>query len=570
MTVRGKKGGPSGQGEGVLEGGTDFTQCLLRVATNDKPRIEFLSDALMLVHKHADCHAVELRLKDREDILACEAYAPRPGECAFRIVSRPAGAPGLEEACAAALAGIPRPLAACCTEHGTARFGETRPIPGAAMGPEDGASRADAGGRHHSFALVPLSFDEARTGLLLFKSVRRQGFSLQRIGRLETIAAKFELALRHHLAQSRLRERVKELTCLYGIAQIASNPALSFERQLEEIVRLLPAAWQYPHRASARIIADGVRFETGRVKDGPYRQEAPIRAGGRDRGAVEIHYDDGKPFLQRSPFLDEEQRLIDNIAGQIAHMIERQEAAAARSALEEQLIRADRMAAIGQLAAGVAHELNEPLNTILGFAQLARKARRMPRQTLSDIGKIADAALHARRIIRELLIFARQAAPDRACVSLNRIVADELSLFETLCRKSGVALRRNLALDLPEITADKSQILQVVSNLIVNALQAMPDGGVLTLQTSFNDATVCLTVADTGIGMHAEIQEKIFLPFFTTKDVNEGTGLGLSVVHGIVSAHNGGISVESEEGKGTRFLVTFPIGGIKTHAENVR
>ena len=169
-----------------------------------------------------------------------------------------------------------------------------------------------------------------------------------------------------------------------------------------------------------------------------------------------------------------------------------------------------------------------------------------------------DAALHARSIITELLIFARQGKPGDARVNLNRIIMEELNLFDSLCGKSGVNLRRIVDPDLPEITANKSQIRQVISNLIVNALQAMPDGGNLTLQSSFDEASVFLLVEDTGIGMSDEIKESIFLPFFTTKDVDQGTGLGLSVVHGIVSSHGGGIRVESETGKGTRFFVTFP------------
>lgn len=549
-----------------------MTQGLLKYATNEKPKVDFLSDALMLILRHSGCDAVDIWLKDKDDILVCEAYAPRPGNRVFQIISGSSGGPCLEKICMAALLGIPMPPTVCCTKYGSVQIDDTRLPIATFMGFEDNTSREDAciGGRYRSLALVPLSFNEVRTGLLLFKSVRRKSFNLEKIGDLETIAAKFELALLHHLSQSRLRERVKELTCLYGIAQIASNPTLSFERKLEEIVLLLPPAWQYPDRACARIIADGAQFETCGFREGPYRQEALIHVTGRHRGAVEIHYRDGKPFLQRPPFLDEEQILIDNIARQIALIIEHKEAESVKSELEEQLIRADRLAAIGQLAAGVAHELNEPLNTILGFAQLALKIPGVPRQALNDLGKIADASLHARHIIRELLVFARQVASDRTCVNLNLIVADELSLFEMLCRKAGVDLRRIITPDLPDITADKSQILQVISNLIVNALQAMPDGGVLTLRTSFHDGAVCLEVEDTGIGMSDEIKENVFLPFFTTKDVKEGTGLGLSVVHGIVSAHNGVIRVESEEGKGTRFLVTFPICSATTHEENVQ
>ncbi len=356
----------------------------------------------------------------------------------------------------------------------------------------------------------------------------------------------------------KLRERVKELTCLYGIAQIASNPDLSLENKLVDIIRLLPPAWQYPECAYARITIDEHVFQTPGFKEETHRQTATICIAGRNRGSVEIHYRDGRGGLRKNPFLHEEKNLINNIAGQLALMIEHEEAMTAKAELGKQLIKADRLAAIGQLAAGVAHELNEPLNTILGFAQLTQKTPRMPARALTDLEKIAAAALHARSIIKELLIFARQGKPSNTRVNLNRMIMDELHLFESLCGKSAVELRRIVDRRLPDITANKSQIRQVISNLMVNALQAMPDGGILTLQTSFDASRVYLRVDDTGIGMDDEIKESIFLPFFTTKDVDQGTGLGLSVVHGIVSSHGGGINVKSDKGKGSCFCVSFP------------
>lgn len=549
--------------EGITDGRLDFSRDLLRHAAQDKPRIDFLSDVLVLILGHSGCDAVEIWLKDKEDTLRGEATMTKQGTGRFFIVSDNSDDRVFGKICEGALTGLLVPLPACSTRYGSIRFDDTRQPLSRVAGFRDETLPEDAciGGKYRSLLLVPLRFSEEQKGLLLFKHREKDGFSLEKIEYLETVSAKFELALLHQIAQARLRERVKELTCLYGIAQTASNRGLPFERKLEDIVSLLPHAWQYPDRACARITIDGAVFQPPVFKDGPYRQAAAICVGGRLRGSVEIHYREEKPFIQKNPFLDEEQSLIDNIAGQIAQMIDYRETEAVKSELQSQLIRADRLAAIGQLAAGVAHELNEPLNTILGFAQLAQKARGIPRQTLQDIGKIADASLHARSIIRELLVFARQAAPDRGSVNMNTIILDELNLFEKLCTKSCVDLRRITDPCLPEIMADKSQILQVVSNLIVNALQAMPDGGTLTLQTSFSPPWVCLMVEDTGTGMSEEVKENIFLPFFTTKDVNQGTGLGLSVVHGIVSSHGGEIRVESREGEGTRFLVTFPYCG---------
>jgi signal transduction histidine kinase len=120
-------------------------------------------------------------------------------------------------------------------------------------------------------------------------------------------------------------------------------------------------------------------------------------------------------------------------------------------------------------------------------------------------------------------------------------------------------LLKNLGADLPEIVADKSQIYQVLINLVVNAIQAMPAGGSLIISTAVHVKSVSLAVKDTGMGIKEELLEKVFIPFFTTKDVNEGTGLGLAVVHGIVAAHGGTVKVESKVGKGTTFTVILPL-----------
>lgn len=359
-------------------------------------------------------------------------------------------------------------------------------------------------------------------------------------------------------SKAKLRERVKELTCLYGIAQIALEPDMAMDEKLAAIVRLLPPAWQYPSRACAKIDINRQVFESSGFREGTYKQSSAITITGKNRGKVEIHYrDDGKKLTSK-PFLKEEKKLIDNISRQLALIIEHKEAEAAKNELQKQLIRADRLAAIGQLAAGVAHQLNEPLNTILGYSQLVLKNESLPAQCRTDLEKTAEAALHARSIIRELLIFAREGKPGNARINLNGIITGELGLFEALCEKSGIEIRRIVDPALPEIMADKSQIMQVFSNLIINALQAMPGGGILTLKTSFDSSSVFFTVEDNGTGMSEEVRDRIFLPFFTTKDIDQGTGLGLSVVHGIVTFHGGNISVESEPGRGTCLRIAFP------------
>ena len=371
-----------------------------------------------------------------------------------------------------------------------------------------------------------------------------------------------------HATQAALAERVKELTCLYGIAQIAGEPGISLEEVLQRIVELLPPAWQYPEIAVARITLDGIAYATPGFCECSQMQTAEIIVGGASRGVVELVYVEEKPDLDEGPFLKEERSLIDAVAGQVALVIERRQAEEDKLKLYAQLRHADRLATIGMLAAGVAHELNEPLGNILGFAQLARKCPGIPVSAKEDIEKIEAASLQARDIIQKLLVFARQKPPKKTQVNLNQVVQDSLFFFEARCVKEGVELIRVLSPNLPEITADPSQLNQVLVNLVVNALQSICGGGRITVETQFSDSRVLLIVADTGAGMSEKVLEQIFVPFFTTKDVGQGTGLGLPVVHGIVTAHGGSIDIDSKVGRGTRFEIRLPIGKAQDIEEN--
>jgi len=356
-----------------------------------------------------------------------------------------------------------------------------------------------------------------------------------------------------------LTERVKELTCLQEIALVAAAPGTSLDAILQRIADLLPSAWQYAQIASARISVDGRSYATPGFRESAWRQTALIVIGGSRRGAVEVFYARQKPKVDEGPFLKEERRLIDAVARQVALLVEQRQAEADKSKLQHQLLHADRLATIGMLAAGTAHELNEPIGNILGFAQLAQKCPGLPPSAKRDLKRIEATSLHAREVIRNLLLFARQTTPHKARVNLNQVVADGLLFLEARCARQGIQLLRRLAPRLPDITADPAQLKQVLFNLVVNALQAMDSGGTITVQTQHRSNNALLAVEDTGCGMSDEVIEQVFIPFFTTKDVGQGTGLGLPVVHGIVTAHGGSINLTSEPGRGTRFEIWLPV-----------
>jgi signal transduction histidine kinase len=410
-----------------------------------------------------------------------------------------------------------------------------------------------------SLAVIPLVRDGERIGLLILKSCEEGFFTANRIALTEAAADVISVAAAYHQAQYALNERVKELTCLYGISKILEIPDISLEEILERIVDLLPAAWQYPEITHGRITLDGRSYGTTVIPERWSGLCADIVVHGATRGMLEVSYSEDRPELDQGPFLEEERALIEVVATQVAQIIERRQAEEDRARLQRQLRHADRLATIGQLAAGIAHEFNEPLGSVLGFAELAVKHEGVPSGAAQDIEKIVAAALHAREVVRKLMWFAREAPAKKSRVNLNDVIRDGLYLLEARCAKAGIEIVRALAPDVPDTIADAAQLQQALVNLVVNAIQAMPRGGTITIITKVSRRAIRVIIEDTGIGMPPEVQEKIFIPFFTTKDVDEGTGLGLAVVHGIITGHEGEISVESKVGEGSRFEIRLPL-----------
>jgi two-component system NtrC family sensor kinase len=360
--------------------------------------------------------------------------------------------------------------------------------------------------------------------------------------------------------RNQLIERNKELTCLYSMAKIVGQNK-PLPQMLESIAAIIPPAFQYPAITAAIIRLDQHSYGSrDTALAGPTLTENLVIQR-IPRGNIEVIYSPSKNDhkMNKTPFLDEERALLRNIAHHLSLAIEKKEALDIKAEIENQLRHSDRLAKIGQLTAGVAHELNEPLGNILGFAQLSSKATDLPEQVYSDLDNIVKAALHAREVIKKLMFFSRQTPPRETLVNLNRLIEDGIYLFESRCAKNGIIVTKKLCQDLPAIKADISQLQQVFTNLIVNALQAMPKEGKLCIETSFDEDHVYLRVQDSGIGMTQETLKQIFLPFFTTKDIKQGTGLGLSVVHGIVKSHGGSIDVESRIGHGACFRFKFPL-----------
>ncbi|MEW6568936.1 MAG: cache domain-containing protein, partial [Chloroflexota bacterium] len=228
------------------------------------------------------------------------------------------------------------------------------------------------------------------------------------------------------------------------------------------------------------------------------------------------------------------------------------------------IMESERLALIGQLAANVAHELNNPLQGIVTYSHLLLERLSAEDATAESVRKVVTQADRCRDIIRGLLDFSRQRKPDKTVCSINAVLQECIALVENQALFHNIQIIEELQPDLPTAVIDPSQIERVFMNLIINAAEAMDGGGKLMLATRYDPehTAIEIRVSDTGHGIPAEYLDRIFDPFFTTKDPGHGTGLGLAISYGIVKEHRGTISVESEPGKGTTFTVRLPMNGL--------
>ena len=226
---------------------------------------------------------------------------------------------------------------------------------------------------------------------------------------------------------------------------------------------------------------------------------------------------------------------------------------------ERTILKSEKLASIGRLASGIAHEINNPLTGVLTYSSLLLEDMKgTPYE--EDLKVVRDETLRCRGIVRGILDFARDTKPERAPADLNEIVEDALRSLEKHVTFQNIAVVKALDRGLPRVSVDAGEIRSVINNLAVNAADAMPGGGRLTITTSVEPGTglVVLSVADTGAGISEENQNKIFEPFFTTKDRGQGTGLGLPMVYGAVQRHGGQIDFHSAVGVGTEFIIKLP------------
>lgn len=337
--------------------------------------------------------------------------------------------------------------------------------------------------------------------------------------------------------------RYREVVLDADTVLFASEPGASADSPEDasaaERVRFGGRSWRLAIGPRPEVIAE--RLNSGRLAFWSFGLVVALLAGAAGGGLAERALRTLTRLRTQEVALEQTQRRLDGAI--------------------EQLLQAEKLAALGELVAGVAHEINNPLASVLGYTQLALR-RDPPERIRRYLVTAASEAERAGRIVRNLLTFARKHPPEKSWHSLNEIVEKTLDLKAYHFRTSQIRLEQDLDPELPQTMLDGHQIQQVLLNLLNNAEQALAErgrGGRIRVATRRRGDFLELVVEDDGPGIPLEIQTRIFEPFFTTKQEGRGTGLGLSLCHGIVQEHGGSIRVESRPGEGARFFVTLPV-----------
>lgn len=351
-----------------------------------------------------------------------------------------------------------------------------------------------------------------------------------------------------------LRERLKELTFLYDISGIAAEHD-SLSPTLQAIADRMTAAWQYSKDVVISIEVDDAVFSSGKIPktNAVLKENLPSKIVS---GSIRVYYP--SPAMSVGDFLPEEGQFLRKVAHDVATIADRFHREKREETLRRTIERNDRLGILGEITAGVAHELNTPLGNILGFSEFIAQNAENPQQQ-KDAEKIRVSAMYAREVVKKLMFFSCEMPQRMESIAINPLVEDAIKLLTPTLNKEGVKIEFTPDPKNPFGQVDPIQITQVIFNMLINATHASDQGGTISIFLQSADKFVNIIIEDYGHGIPTEIQEKIFEPFFTTKDIGEGSGLGLSVVHGIVKSHRGNIRFSTELKVGTTFNISLPL-----------
>jgi two-component system NtrC family sensor kinase len=359
--------------------------------------------------------------------------------------------------------------------------------------------------------------------------------------------------------EEKLQERIKELDCLYKIATILLSNG-STHQMLQEILPVIKQAWRVSKEAIVELRLNDHYFLSDELPKTTVFQKVILKVGNVPSGFIKVHY--SAVLYDKSYFLVDELRLLKTIALKITNFYENQQNKEQMQKMQSGLLRVDRLSILGEITAGIAHELNTPLGNILGFAELI-KSRNKDLQINQDIDKVINASIFSREIVKKLMFFSCEMPYNMESIQVKPIVEQALRLLEPNFKKAGVNTDFNIQNHNLKAQIDTVQFTQVLFNLLVNAIYVAPEKSTIEIKITNTVDYFFIELSDEGNGIPISIRDRIFEPFFTTKPFGEGTGLGLSVVHGIIKSHRGEIAILKNQPKGTTFKIQLPITNLR-------
>ncbi len=354
----------------------------------------------------------------------------------------------------------------------------------------------------------------------------------------------------------KLEERVKELSCLYEVSSAIRKHSGSIIEMLEEICKITKEAWLFPDNAIVELEFEDYKVLTANLPENAIFQQSDILLFNEYKGFIKVYYNTEK--LKNAHFLEEEKKLLNKIAIEISEFFERQEIIKKEELLKRSAERNDRLSILGEITAGIAHELNTPLGNILGFAELIKSSTK-ENQTQKDTEKIIKAAIYSREIVKKLMFFSCEMPQHKEFIQIKPVIDEALKLLSQNFQKAKITYNFKIDNEALEAQIDPIQFTQVLFNLLINAIYISPENSKISAEVSSTSSYFILEIKDEGSGIPADLKSKFFEPFFTTTPRGEGSGLGLSVVHGIIKSHHGEICTFDNNPKGTIFQIKLPL-----------
>ena len=356
--------------------------------------------------------------------------------------------------------------------------------------------------------------------------------------------------------EEKLTERIKELSCLYEVTSILNQPELTNEEAFVEIASRLKESWRFPEKAIVEINFNGISISTNERIENSIFVKDNLLIENNTLGEIKIYYP--AVGFSEDDFLEDEKKLLKKVCYEVGFYLEKKENQIKEAQLKRSAEHVDRLSILGEITAGIAHELNTPLGNILGFAELIKLQNKNP-QIDRDISKIINAAIYSREIVKNLMFFSSEMPQNKSIFAVKPIIMQALSLLGPNFKKGNIDYKVSFADDDIKAQIDNIQLTQVLFNILLNAIYVSPPESEIHVNIFSTESHFVIEIKDNGKGINDEIKHKIFEPFFTTKPIGEGTGLGLSVVHGIIKSHQGDIEALDNQPTGTIFRIKLPL-----------